>query len=247
VLNPTLDAVRNSLGDTGFFIKNIENVQGDERDVIMISTTYGPDESGRIHQNFGPINRAQGPRRLNVLFTRAKNRIELFSSMSPDQLRVENSPRGLQLLREYLSYARDGRMTATPVAGGEPDSDFERSVAGALRERGLNLTTQVGVAGYFIDLAVVDPKADGRYVLGIECDGATYHSSYSARDRDRLRQQALERLGWTIHRIWSRDWFRDDRREVEKIMAKVRELLAGGRGSFSASDGNATQRKPHIS
>ena len=185
-----------------FFVKNLENVQGDERDVIFISTVYGPDAAtGMVMNRFGPINGTHGHRRLNVLFTRAKNRVEVFTSMRPNDIRTtDGSQQGVHALKAYLEYAESGRLEAGEASGREPDSEFEELVCDRLRQKGFEVVPQVGVAGYFIDLAVRHSKRSG-YLLGIECDGASYHSSRSARDRDRLRQEVLERLKWNIYRI----------------------------------------------
>ena len=221
-----------------FAVKNLENVQGDERDVIFVGVTYGPDESGKLVQNFGPINAMGGERRLNVLFTRAKFRLDVFCSFAPSMLRVgESSPRGLCVLRDYLRFAEEKALAAGRPVAREPESDFEIEVSRALRAHGYEVHPQVGVAGYFLDLAVVDPERPGRYLLGIECDGATYHSARSARDRDRLRQEVLQTLGWQIHRIWSVDWFRDPRGETGRVVRRIRE--SGGpevRGSVTTND-----------
>jgi very-short-patch-repair endonuclease len=209
-----------------FFVKNLENVQGDERDVIVLSVTFGPDPSGRVYQRFGPINGPTGFRRLNVLVTRAKSRVEVFSSMHADDIRItESSPPGATALRNYLAYAETGVLEQARLTGREPDSDFEVDVAHALSQQGYGVQAQVGVAGYFLDLAVRHPHRPGRFILGVECDGASYHSAKSARDRDRLRQQVLEDKGWNIHHVWSTDWFRDPKREVDKIADRVKQLL----------------------
>ncbi len=208
-----------------FFVKNLENVQGDERDVIFISVTYGRDAKGNLFQRFGPINQAQGPRRLNVLFTRAKQRIFVFSSIDPDELRVDiASQQGIKTLKAYLAYAKTGQLETTRY-GGEPANDFEIAAGNALKERGFDIEPQFGVAGFFINIAIRHPKKLGAFVLGVECDGATYHSARSVRDRDRLRQSILENLGWSVHRIWSTDWFRDSKRETQKIVDRVEKIL----------------------
>ena len=209
------------------FIKNLENVQGDERDVIFISMTYGPQEpGGKVPHRFGPINSNVGWRRLNVLFTRAKKRMHIFSSMGSDDIVVgPTSKRGVQALRDFLSYCETGIIhTTVRETGRSPDSDFEIAVMSALRDEGFECIPQVGVAGFFIDVAVVDPGNPGRYLMGIECDGATYHSAKSARDRDRLRQTILERLGWRIRRIWSTDWFKNPLGELGPIIRELHEL-----------------------
>lgn len=220
-----IEALRNL--EDGLFIKNLENVQGDERDVIFISCTYGPTEiGGRVYQRFGPINSDVGWRRLNVLFTRSKKRMHIFSSMrSEDILISETSKRGVIALRNFLDYAEKGSMEGAPIHTGKaPDSDFEVSVIEALHQAGFESEAQVGVAGFFIDIAVKDPGKPGRYLMGIECDGATYHSAKSARDRDRLRQEILERLGWRIRRIWSTDWFSNPQGELEPIIRELHSL-----------------------
>jgi len=228
-LHPELEQYRVARENTlePFFVKNLENVQGDERDVIFISTVYGPERPGMpVMQRFGPINSRNGHRRLNVLFTRAKERVVVFSSMKSSDIRPSpTSNRGVQILKEYLEYAQTQRLQTAVVTGREPDSDFEIFVAERLRQQGYEVVPQVGVSGYFIDLAVVDPERPGTYLLGIECDGATYHSSKAARDRDRLRQQVLERLGWKLYRIWSTDWFTNSTAEAEKLITYVQRLL----------------------
>jgi very-short-patch-repair endonuclease len=209
------------------FIKNLENVQGDERDVIYISMTYGPQEiRGKVYQRFGPINTDIGWRRLNVLFTRSKKRMHVFSSMSSDDIVIDSeSKRGVTALRNFLAFCESGIIHNTEIYGDRaPDSDFEVSVMTALKNAGYECIPQVGVAGFFIDVAVVDPGNPGRYLMGIECDGATYHSAKSARDRDRLRQSILERLGWKIRRIWSTDWFKNPEAELVPILKDLSNL-----------------------
>lgn len=212
-----------------FFVKNLENVQGDERDVIYISTTHGRRPDGKFVMNFGPINKEQGWRRLNVLFTRAKKRIEVFTSMSPSDIRIEAStPRGVKALKDYLTYARDGILEAPEISEKPFDSEFEVTVASMLVNKGYEVVPQLGVAGFFIDLAVRHPTRPGDFLACIECDGATYHSGLSVRDRDRLRQEVLERLGWNgkIYRIWSTDWFKDPKGQLEKLLSFLAKLEA---------------------
>jgi len=189
--------------------------------------TYGPQEpGGNVYQRFGPINSEVGWRRLNVLFTRSKKRMHIFSSMGSDDIVVaQNSKRGVKALRDFLSYCETGILHTTEVDSGKgPDSDFEISVMGQLRNAGFECVPQVGVAGFFIDVAVIDPGNPGRYLMGVECDGATYHSAKSARDRDRLRQDILERLGWRIRRIWSTDWFKNPNAELQPIISELHSL-----------------------
>src|SRR5262249_49577976 len=155
-------------GQDALFIKNLENVQGDERDVIFISTTYGPDARGNQFQRFGPINGPSGHRRLNVLFTRAKKRTVVFSSLDPERIQTTpNSPWGVRALKQYLVFARTGILQQADEGGGQPENDFERSVGNVLKEKGYEVVPQVGVAGYFIDLGVRHPTRPGAFLLGI--------------------------------------------------------------------------------
>jgi very-short-patch-repair endonuclease len=221
------DYIKTSMaGLEPFFIKNLENVQGDERDVIFISVTYGRSANGHLYQRFGPINGPTGHRRLNVLFTRARNRVVLFTSMAAEDIQLQSrSSRGAKALKGYLQYAQTGVLENALLSGREPDSDFEIEVAEALRAKGYDVVAQVGVAGYYMDLAIKHPRKADAFILGIECDGATYHSSHSARDRDRLRQNVLEALGWTIHRIWSTDWFKQPDHEAGRIVDRIDALI----------------------
>lgn len=206
-----------------FFVKNLENIQGDERDVIFISIGYGRAKNDdKLYQNFGPLNADGGHRRLNVLITRARQRCDVFSSITADDIRVDERSRlGVAALKTFLKYAEYGDLGVPQPSNRGAGSPFEEAVQQALAQRGLQVDSQVGVAGFFIDLAVVDPQAPGRYLLGIECDGATYHAAPSARDRDRLRQEILEAHGWAIHRIWSTDWFQHPDRELQRLLDAV--------------------------
>ena len=211
------------------FVKNLENVQGDERDVIFFSICYGPDEAGKVAMNFGPINREGGERRLNVAITRAKHEVLVFSGLRADQIDLTRTrSRGVRDLKNFLDYAERGpkALAGANVAHGaaEADSEFEKMVADRIRKSGYEVHRQVGSSGYRINLAVVDPAANGRYLLGIECDGATYHQAATARDRDKLRQLILKDLGWQLHRIWTTDWWHDPDKEFEKLMNKIRSL-----------------------
>jgi very-short-patch-repair endonuclease len=205
------------------FVKNLENVQGDERDVILFSICFGPDAAGKVSMNFGPLNRDGGERRLNVAVTRARREVLVFSTLRADQIDLARTrAKGAAHLKAFLEYAERGPETLKRLsqldADAECESPFEQEVYDAVTARGWTLHRQVGCSGYRIDLAVVDPNAPGRYLLGIECDGANYHRAKTARDRDRLRALVLESLGWRLHRIWSTDWWMDPRREVERLV-----------------------------
>jgi very-short-patch-repair endonuclease len=208
------------------FIKNLEAVQGDERDVIFISIGYGKDAEGRMTQGFGPLSQDGGERRLNVLISRARQQCVVFSSFTAGDIHADVKPRGTRMLRDFLGFAETGKIAAGEDTGREFDSPFEEAVAIAIRRNGYEVVPQVGVSGFRIDLGVLDPEKRGRFVLGIECDGAAYHSSRSARDRDRLRQEVLEGLGWQLHRIWSSDWFRNPERETQRLLSGIEQALA---------------------
>jgi very-short-patch-repair endonuclease len=210
------------------FVKNLENVQGDERDVILFSVCYGPDAQGRISMNFGPLNRDGGERRLNVAITRARKEVIVFSSLQAEDIDLSRTrAKGVADLKSFLDYAAHGvealvkQSTADPEA--ECESIFEEQVCEALRNRGYIVHPQVGCSGYRIDLAIVDPEHPGRYLLGIECDGANYHRAKTARDRDRLREMVLRDLGWRLHRVWSTDWWEKPDEELARIEAAIEE------------------------
>ncbi len=203
----------------GFFIKNLENVQGDERDVIIFSVGYGRNQLGQMTLNFGPLNKAGGERRLNVAITRAREKVILVTSIKAPDINVNaSSPAGVLSLRAYLEYAEKG-YTATKSAreSTKLDTALENTVAVEIQHLDYEIVPKVGSSIYPIDIGVIDPDNPNRYLLGIECDGLTYRSSNSARDRDRLREQVLRQLGWRIHRIWSPDWVARRESEVKLL------------------------------
>jgi hypothetical protein len=218
----------------GFFVKNLESVQGDERDIIIFSIGYGKDVYGKLTMNFGPVGKDGGERRLNVAATRARQRVEVVSSIRAADFPEISNPRLLSFKR-YLDYAERGvkAFADDGTHGGEAESPFEQDVHSVIQQLGYVPRLQVGQAGYRIDIGVVHPNEPGRYAIGIECDGATYHSSRVARDRDRLRQEVLEGLGWKIHRIWSTSWFTDRRAEIERLRAAIDAAVRNERGAAS--------------
>ena len=208
------------------FVKNIENVQGDERDVILISVGYGPHEAGGrlASMNFGPINGEGGERRLNVLFTRARARCQVFASFDPGDMDLAKTSRdGPRVLKRFLEFAQTGQMNERTTTDGGPDSPFEEDVAQVISSFGYLADHQVGSAGFRIDVGVRHPDRPGQYILAVECDGAAYHSALSARERDRQRQDVLEGLGWTFHRIWSTDWFHRRAQEIERLKSALED------------------------
>ncbi len=235
---PDLEPLLRPDSGEAFFVKPLENVQGDERDTIIISIGYGKSQDGQLSLNFGPINSPGGEKRLNVAVTRARWELVLVSSILAsdiDESRLQST--GPKVLRRYLAFAKDGRLPAETVApSGESESPFEAAVWEALNERGITADRQVGMSGYRIDLAIKDPDNLGEYLLGVECDGAAYHSSAVARDRDRLRQQILEDLGWRVHRIWSTDWIRDPKGCMLRLLQRLDEVKSSREGPTVAPD-----------
>jgi very-short-patch-repair endonuclease len=221
-----------------FFVKNLERVQGDERDAIILSVGYGKNADGRLLYRFGPLNVEGGERRLNVAVTRAKERITLASSFDHRDMDPGRSQaRGVELLRAYLEYCdSNGTQLAEVAAEPPPLNPFEIDVRDRLTRAGLSLEPQFGCSGYRIDFAAKHPDRPGQMVLAIECDGASYHSAPTARDRDRLRQEQLERLGWAFHRIWSQDWFENKELEVKRVEEAYRQALAREEGSAKVND-----------
>lgn len=210
------------------FIKNLETVQGDERDIIILSVGYGKDSRGILTYHFGPLNKEGGYKRLNVAVTRSRFKTVVISSILPEEL-DENKIHvdGVRYLKHYLDYSKNkdfGKFLQISEEL-EFDSTFEEVVYNALVNEGFSVNSQVGCSGYRVDLAIKHPKKPGEYILGIECDGAQYHSSRFARDRDKVRQEVLKSLGWNIHRIWSEDWLNNREHEIELIKKKINDLL----------------------
>jgi very-short-patch-repair endonuclease len=215
---PSLESFFGGESTEPFFVKNLENIQGDERDVIFISVGYGKTAEGYLAHAFGPLSGDGGERRLNVLISRAKLRCEVFCNFTGADIDLDRTrAKGVAALKLFLTFAETGTFGLGQPTGLDHDSDFENQVATRLRMLGHDVKAQIGASGFRVDLAIVDPEKPGRFVLGIECDGAQYHSSRSARDRDRLRQQVLEAHGWIIHRVWSADWYLRPNEELKKI------------------------------
>ncbi len=211
------------------FVKNLENVQGDERDIILFSITYGPDASGRPNMNFGPLNKQGGERRLNVAITRARRALQVFGTLQASHIDLSRTKaEGVRDFKHFLEFAELGPRALAQMADlthGDYESPFEQEVADELKKRGWEVHPQVGVSGFRIDLGVVHPDAPGRYLVGVECDGATYHRSATARDRDRLRESVLRGLGWNIVRVWSTDWWVDRASSAEKLEKQIKAIF----------------------
>lgn len=219
------------------FVKNLETVQGDQRDIICLSVGYGPTEPGALtmSMNFGPLNRQGGERRLNVAITRASTEMLVFTSFDPSMIDLSRTPSmAVKDLKAYIDYAARGPVSLAQRThftndADQFDSDFEQSVATRLREKGWQLRTQIGVSKFRIDLGVLDPDAGGSFLAGIECDGASYHSSPSARDRDRVRHIILQNLGWQLIRIWSTDYFINPEKVIDRVHHHLETLLQNKR------------------
>ncbi len=209
-----------------FFVKNIERVQGDERDAIILSTGYQLDGNGRLAQRFGPINQEGGERRLNVAASRSRKRMTLVSSFRTEHIDTKTSSRGRLMFHAFFQFMESGgSIVAQGPHGDVALNAFESDVFAHLRDAGLNVEPQWGVSGYRIDFAIRHPDLPGKFVLAVEADGASYHSSKTARDRDRLRQELLEKRGWRFHRIWSTAWFRDPDGETERVLESYQDAL----------------------
>jgi very-short-patch-repair endonuclease len=215
------------------FIKNLENVQGDERDTIIFSVAVGPDGAGKVTGTISSLNRQGGHRRLNVAITRARTEMLIYATLLPEQIDISQSnSRGVIDFKHFLEYAIRGAPAlaeASAPTGRDTDSPFEDAVLSALQEKGWRLHPQVGVSGFRIDLGVVHPDAPGRYLAGVECDGATYHRQATARDRDRLRESILIKLGWRIRRVWSTEWWHSAKEACEKLHQRLTQDLAEDR------------------
>jgi len=210
-----------------FFVKNLENVQGDERDIIIISTLFGPHQKGvDPYQRFGAINSTNGWRRLNVLFTRAKNQMIVFSSIKSNQIKViENSKRGVLVFKKFLEFIETGRVDTSRLNDREIESPFQAWAIDQINSlEGFSADWEVGEHGYRIDIGVKHEAYPG-YLMAVETDGATYHSSLSARDRDILRQEILEGYGWHFYRIWSTDWINDPVKTKENLHKALKQRL----------------------
>ena len=246
--NTSLDALLREDKNENVFVKNIENVQGDERDVILVSVGYGPHEpDARLaSMQFGPINNDGGERRLNVLFSRARMRCEIFVSFDWREIDLTRTQaHGPKVLRSFLRFAETRQLELGQVTNGlAPDSPLEEDVAQVIKKLGYPVDHQVGSSGFRIDLGVRHPERPSQYILAVECDGATYHSALWARERDRLRQEVLEDQGWLFHRIWSTDWFYRREKEHERLRTVLGQARMASEKGFSPPAANRNHRIP---
>ena len=229
--DPAYEDLIKSFPDEPLFVKNIENVQGDERDFIFFSVGYGKSATGRMVLNFGPLNKTGGERRLNVAITRARYHVKIYCSFLPSEVDLSRvASLGTRLLFGYLEFAKSGKLPDPTRALGiklqKFESEFEQEICSTLEGLGYAVDTQVGCSGYHIDLAIVNPEDPTRYLLGIECDGLSYFSSKTARDRDRLRHEVLEGLGWHLYHVWSLHWLANKNEVIKQIQDTVQQILA---------------------
>ena len=218
-----------------FFVKNLENVQGDERDVILISVGYGRNAEGKVSMNFGPLNQVGGERRLNVMITRARRRCEVFTNLQAEDIDLTRTrARGVEAFKTFLTFAGQRELAEGQTAETETSErdDLESDIVQVLEKAGLTVRALQGSARNFLDLAVVDPDRPGRFLLGIDLDGPDHGQATWARDRDRIRRQVMQNLEWRIQPVWSLDWFRDRDRECRKLLDAVesaRQLTDAGK------------------
>ncbi len=211
----------------GFFVKSLEAVQGDVRDVIILSVGYGYDENDKISTNFGVLNRPRGWRRLNVAITRARQRVEVVSSIHASDVQ-DMGNESVRHLKAFLEYAeRDAATLGKELSDREGMTAFEESVLATIAGWGFAVRRRIGACGHWIDLGVLHPDhPDEVYALGIEFDGPGYRAIASARDRDRLREQELRELGWHLHRVWSTAWYRNQAEEAGRLLGAIQRALA---------------------
>ena len=227
--NEDLASWLDSEDQDGLFVKNLENCQGDERDIIIVCCSYAKNKDGKIDgRMFSQINKEDSYKRLNVMFSRAKQKLHLLSSLKWTDISSDHEgKKGMDFFKNYLRFTETGDFgiaAKNHTKQDSFDSGFEESVSKSLKILGYKIDSQVGCSGYKIDLAVICPNTQN-YILGIECDGEMYHSGRTARERDRLRQEVLEGKGWKIHRIWSHDWIHCKNEELDNLKKKIDQLI----------------------
>lgn len=241
---PEYEAYFNENVEEPFFVKSLENVQGDERDTIIFSIGYAKGPDGKMVMNFGPLGQQGGERRLNVAITRAKINIKLVGSILPTDIDVNRvSTEGPKLLRSYMEFAINGPQSLIPETQSGPqfDSPIEQAIYELLTKAGYQVDTRVGCSNYRIDLAVRHPDHSDSYAIAIECDGASYHASRTARERDRIRPDVMKGMGWKLYRIWSPDWVKDPASEGDRLLEAVQDAIASFKGAESAPAGSAVK------
>lgn len=226
--NPELEKINNEASES-IFVKNLENVQGDERDVILFSIGYGPDADGKVALNFGPLNREGGARRLNVAVSRARKEMMVFSTLRPEMLDLSKTrAQGVAQLKAFLEFAKNGKNVLPSKVSNTAsikNSNVEKLIAEKIKTLGYDVHTNIGASEYKIDIAIVDPNKKGEYILGIMCDGYNYKAANTSRDRNILQGSVLKSLGWNIHRLWILDWWDNQDKELNKIKLAVEKAI----------------------
>lgn len=227
--NPKYEWFFDESKDEPFFVKNLENVQGDERDTIIFSICYAKDRSGKMYMRFGPLGHVGGERRLNVAITRAKCNVKLVGSILPSDIDLSRTnSEGVRMLRSYIEFAQQGTNALKPIESDdafELKDDFCKVIVDFLRKHGYLVETEIGCSDYKIDIAVVNPDVEGEYIAGIECDGLSYVQAKTARDRDHLRRTILQNMGWNLYRVWSTEWVRNPGAEGEALLSFLRSVV----------------------
>ena len=241
--NPEYEHFFDESKDEPFFVKNLENVQGDERDTIIFSICYAKDRTGKMYMRFGPLGQAGGERRLNVAITRAKCNIKLVGSILPSDIDLSRTnSEGVRMLRSYIEFARQGTSALKPIENNKAfvsEDDFCKVIVEFLSDHGYTVETEVGCSDYKIDIAVVNPDVEGEYIAGIECDGLSYFKARTARDRDHLRKTILQNMGWNLYRVWSTEWVRNPVAEGEALLAFLQSVVGkDGKVRHAMKDSN---------
>ena len=241
--NPKYEWFFDEAKEEPFFVKNLENVQGDERDTIIFSICYAKDRNGKMYMRFGPLGHEGGERRLNVAITRAKCNVKLVGSILPSDIDLNRTnSAGVRMLRSYIEFARQGTTALKPAEkedSFEATDEFCKVIVDFLEKHGYTVQTQVGCSDYKIDIAVVNPKVDGEYIAGIECDGLSYIQARTARDRDHLRRSILKNMGWNLYRVWSTEWMRNPAAEGEALLDFLHAVVGqNGKVNHAMKDSN---------
>lgn len=247
--NPQYEWFFDESKDEPFFVKNLENVQGDERDTIIFSICYAKDRTGKMYMRFGPLGHEGGERRLNVAITRAKCNVKLVGSILPSEIDLSRTnSEGVKMLRSYIEFAQQGTSALKPIETDktfEQKDDFCKVIVDFLRKHGYTVETEIGCSDYKIDMAVVNPDVEGEYIAGIECDGLSYIHAKTVRDRDHLRRTILQNMGWNLYRVWSTEWLRNPATEGKALLAFLHSVV-GRNGKVRHAMKSSNDRSTNI-
>jgi superfamily I DNA and/or RNA helicase len=244
IFEPILEELANDSNEP-LFVKNLENVQGDERDIILFSVCYAPDEEGKMSMNFGPLNRDGGWRRLNVAVTRARYEMHIYATLQTDQIDLNRtSAEGVAGLKAFLQFAEKGHLSVRPedVQENFNKQHLSASISKKLKEKGLNVTCNIGTSNFKVDIGIVHPDKPQQYILGIVVDGHYYYNTHTANDREMIMPSMLKALGWNIHRIWTIDWLENSDKIIDTIIEKVKQLQSNLDVKSESMDEPAVER-----